>query len=132
GVEVAVIARLVGPAGKFDSRFVGRVAARHPFRFGDAEPVEEGLELRRRSFADPDDADRGGFDQGDASAMVGPVSVEQVGSHPSGRPAAEDDDRTRRRAHREAAAMTISAARGWSAMVMLVVCAPWTVTAIDF
>src|SRR5260221_4657756 len=43
GMEVTLAARLVGPAGEFDPGFVGGVAARHPFRLGDAELIEEGL-----------------------------------------------------------------------------------------
>src|SRR5437763_14842043 len=68
-VEVTFVARLVGPAGEFDARFVGSVAARHPLRLGDAELIEEGLELRRRAFTDSDDSDRRRFDQRDAGAL---------------------------------------------------------------
>ena len=122
GVEITLIAGLVGPAGEFDACFVGRVAARHPFRFRDAKLIEEGLELRRRAFTDPDDSDRGGLDQRDPRAMFAPMPVEQVGGHPAGRPATEDDDRPRW-FHR-AVAMSTSPARGWSEMILLTGRAP--------
>src|SRR3954452_8410815 len=91
-VKVAFVARLVGPAGEFDAGFVGGVAARHPLRLGDAEFIEEGLELRRRAFTNPDDSDRGRFDQRDAGALLAPVTVEQISGHPTCGPAAENDD----------------------------------------
>src|ERR1700757_4647973 len=41
GVEVAFESRLLRPSGEFDARLVGRVAARHPIGFRNADLVEE-------------------------------------------------------------------------------------------
>ena len=84
GVEVG--GRIVGPAVEGDAGLVGGVGGRHPFGFGDAEGVEQRLQLRRAAFADADDADVGGFDDGDGGAR--PCPGEQACGHPAGRAAA--------------------------------------------
>lgn len=96
GMEIAFEARPVRPAVKGDAVLVGGVARRHPFGFGDAERLEECLQLRRRAFADTDDADVGAFDHRHLRATR-PGVGEQVRRHPPRRPAAEDDDPARPR-----------------------------------
>ncbi len=82
GVEIALEA---------DAELVGRVAGRHPFGLGKAELIEEMLELWRRSFADPDDADLRAFHQ--RYPRLRPAVRDQTRGHPARRAAAKDDDR---------------------------------------
>ena len=92
GVEIALIPGAVGPAFEADPELVGRVACGHPLGFGNVERVEEVLQLRRRTFADADDADLRAFDQGHADAAIPPAMRDQARGHPPGGAAAEDDD----------------------------------------
>ena len=92
GVEVACETGPLAPAGEADAELVCRITGRHPFGLLDAEMVEEGFELRRRSLTDADDADLGAFDNGHRSAACPPLVMEQGGGNPAGAAAAEDDD----------------------------------------
>src|SRR5579875_1538511 len=57
GVEVTFEAGPRGPALEADAGLVGGMAGRHPFRFLDAEALEEPAQPRRGAFAHADHAD---------------------------------------------------------------------------
>ena len=88
-VEVACEPRPLAPAGKADAELEGGVAGRHPFGLGDAEMVEQCLQLRGRALAHADDADLRAFNDGDRSA---PAMVQQAGGDPARAAAAQHDD----------------------------------------
>ena len=101
-VEVVLERMVVGgeagarrPAARFDRGLVGGVAARHPFRFGDAQHVEEGAQLRRRALAHADDADLRRLEHGQLQRPAGPALRHQAGRHPAGGATAQHDDAQR-------------------------------------
>ena len=91
-VKVVLKAGASGPAMKTDASLVGGIAARHPIRFGDAEAVEESLQLRCRTLADANDADVGRFQHRDRHRAIRPAFCHQARCHPAGGAAAENDD----------------------------------------
>jgi hypothetical protein len=80
------------PVHELDGGLVRTVAASHPFVFGEPEIIEEyALQVGDRRLADADLRDRGRLEQRDAHRAL--QRFRKVGGgHPSGRPAAKNDD----------------------------------------
>src|SRR5258708_1913789 len=80
------------PVTKFDAELEGCLCRTHECRFVEAQHVVKLSDVRQRRFADPDDSDFFGFDEGDTIKIAWQPISKTRSCHPSGCPTAEDYD----------------------------------------